>query len=71
MNDAQQYRNRKELEEEDRRARWIMAEGMLNFLGVAVGVLAILVLVTILISLVIWLIQDFSGRFAFILDRFA
>ncbi len=71
MNDAQQYRNKKELEEEDRRARWIMAEGMFNFLGVAAGVLAILVLVTILVSLVIWLIQDFSGRFAFILDRFA
>lgn len=71
MNDAQQYRNKKELEEEDRRARWVMAEGMFNFLGVAVGVLAILVLVTILVSLVIWLIQDFSGRFAFILDRFA
>lgn len=71
MNDTQQYRNKKELEEEDRRARWVMAEGMFNFLGVAVGVLAILVLVTILVSLVIWLIQDFSGRFAFILDRFA
>lgn len=67
----QQYKNKKELEEEERRGRWIMAEGMLNFLGVALGVLAIFALATILVSLVVWLFQDFSNRFAFIVDRFS
>lgn len=70
-NDAQEYKNKKELEEEERRGRWIMAEGMLNFLGAALGVLAVFVLAAILVSLLIWLFQDFSSRFAFILDRFS
>ena len=68
--EPQDYRNKKELEEEKRRGRWIMAEGLLNFVGAAVGVLAVFVLAAVLVSLLIWLFQDFSARFAFILDRF-
>ncbi len=57
--------------EEETRDRWMMAEGVLNFIAAAVGVILTLLLIVLLVSLVDWLIGDMTGsRFAVLLERF-
>ena len=56
-------------DEEERRERWQVVSGVLEFVGVIVGAVAILLLLAILISLVSWLVQDVRGTFAILFSR--
>ena len=46
-----------------------MAAGVMNFLGVVLGVVCIFVLLALLFSLISWLSQDFSSTFSLIRTR--
>ena len=49
--------------EELRRSRWQLLAGLADFAGVILGTAAILVIVTLLVSLLNWLINDMSQSF--------
>ncbi len=46
-----------------RRSRWQLISGLADFIGVILGTAAILVLLTLLVSLINWLINDISQSF--------
>ena len=60
----QEYEMKKEWEHEQRQDRFRVAAGMMEFLGVVLGVVGILVLVALLISLISWLSQNVAGTFS-------
>ncbi len=66
----QAYEQRKQWEKEDRREHFRLAAGMMDFLGVVVGVICILVLLALLFSLISWLTQDISSTFSLLRTRF-
>lgn len=68
--DMPPYHLRKQWEKEEKRDRFRMAAGMLEFAGVVAGVISILVLLALLFSLISWLSQDISGTFAVLRTRF-
>ncbi len=55
---------------EDRRRRWKIAAGVGDFLGVILGVIAVLVLAALLVSLVTWLQGDLDQTFTLLRRRF-
>jgi len=65
-----EYFQRKEWERQERRDRFKVAAGMMNFLSVVLGVVSILVLAALLISLLSWLGQDISSTFSILRTRF-
>ena len=70
MNGQTPYQLRKQWEKEDRQDRFRVAAGVMEFLGVVLGVICVLVLFTLLISLIDWLGKDISGTFAILRTRF-
>ncbi len=52
-----------EEQEELRRSRWQLLAGLTDFAGVVLGTAVILMLVTVLVSLLNWLINDMSQSF--------
>lgn len=62
----EEYEKKKELERQQRQDHFRVAAGMMEFLGVVLGVVSILVLVALLISLISWLSQNVSGTFSLI-----
>ena len=68
--DNNDYFQRKEWEAQEKRDRYRVAAGMMNFLGVVVGVAAIFLLLALLFSLLSWLFQDISSTFAILRTRF-
>ncbi|MBE5770756.1 MAG: hypothetical protein E7336_05220 [Clostridiales bacterium] len=68
--DNNDYFQRKEWEAQEKRDRYRVAAGMMNFLGVVLGVAAIFLLLALLFSLVSWLLQDVSSTFAILRTRF-
>ena len=65
-----EYFQRKERERQERRDRFKVAAGMMNFLSVVLGVISILVLAALLFSLLSWLGQDISANFTILRTRF-
>lgn len=70
MPDRAPYSMRKQWEKEDRRDRYKVAAGVMNFLGVVLGVISILLLLALIVSLVSWLSKDISGTFAILRTHF-
>ena len=68
--DAWQDQQRREWERQERQDHFRVAEGLMNFLGVALGVVAIVVLLALLFSLISWLSQDISSTFSILRTRF-
>ena len=68
--DNNDYFQRKEWEAQEKRDRYRVAAGMMNFLGVVVGVAAIFLLLALLFSLVSWFSQDMTSNFAILRTRF-
>ena len=66
----QEYEQRKEQERLDMQDRFRVAEGVMNFLGVVLGVVAIFLLLALLFSLLSWLSQDISSTFSILRTRF-
>lgn len=64
------YFRRKEWERQERQDHFRVAAGVMEFLGVALGVVSILVLLALLFSLVSWLVRDISSTFAILRTRF-
>lgn len=52
-----------EEQQELRRSRWQLLAGLVDFAGVVAGTAVILVLITLLVSLINWLINDMSQSF--------
>lgn len=67
QNDEQLQR---EWEKEERRDHYRVAAGVMEFLGVVLGVVSILVLAALLMSLLTWLAQDVNSTFAILRTRF-
>ena len=65
-----EYEQRKEQERLDMQDRFRVAEGVMNFLGVVLGVVCIFVLLALLFSLISWLDQDISSTFSILRTRF-
>lgn len=68
--DENRYWQRKREEWEERRDRFKVAAGVMEFAGVVAGVICILMLLALLFSLVNWLNQDVSATFAILRTRF-
>ena len=66
----QEYEQRKEQERQDMQDRFRVVAGVLNFLGVVLGVVAIFLLLALLFSLISWLSQDVSSTFSILRTRF-
>lgn len=62
-NDHLPYHLRKQWEKEDKQDRYKVASGVMDFIGVVIGVVCILVLILLLMSLVDWLKQDILSTF--------
>ena len=69
-NSREDYEQRKEWERLDRQDRFRVAAGLMNFLGVVLGVACIFVLLALLFSLLSWLSQDISSTFSILRTRF-
>lgn len=67
---APDYFQRKEWERQEKRDHFRIAAGMMEFLGVVLGVAGILVLLALLFSLLSWLSRDISSTFAILRTRF-
>ena len=67
--EAEERLSREEAEEE-RRGRWRMTEGMLNFLAVVVGAILIVLLTALLFSMINWLLNDVNTTFSVLKSRF-
>ena len=65
-----EYELKKEWEHEQRQDRFRVAAGMMEFLGVVLGVICILALLALLFSLLSWLGQDIAGTFSILRTRF-
>ncbi len=65
-----EYEQRKEQERLERQDRFRVAAGVMNFLGVVLGVVCIFVLLALLFSLISWLNQDISSTFSILRTRF-
>ena len=63
-------RLQREWEKEERRDHYRVATGVMEFLGVVLGVVSILVLAALLMSLLTWLAQDVNSTFAILRTRF-
>lgn len=63
-------RLQREWEKEERRDHYRVAAGVMEFLGVVLGVVSILVLTALLMSLLTWLAQDVNSTFAILRTRF-
>lgn len=63
-------RLQREWEKEERRDHYRVAAGVMEFLGVVLGVVSILVLAALLMSLLTWLAQDVNSTFATLRTRF-
>ena len=63
-------RLQREWEKEERRDQYRVAAGVMEFLGVVLGVVSILVLAALLMSLLTWLAQDVNSTFAILRTRF-
>ncbi|MCI5564798.1 MAG: hypothetical protein MR400_03770 [Clostridiales bacterium] len=63
-------RLQREWEKEERRDHYRVAAGVMEFLGVVLGVVSILVLAALLMSLLTWLAQDVNSTFAILRTRF-
>lgn len=70
MPDQNPYKLRKQWEKEDRRDRYKVAAGLMEFLGVVLGVVSILILLGLIVSLLSWLNKDISGTFAILRTHF-
>ncbi len=57
-------------EAQEKRDRYRVAAGMMNFLGVVVGIASIFLILALLFSLLSWLSQDISSTFAILRTRF-
>ena len=68
--DREQYRLKKKMEFLERQNHFRMASGMLEFLGVLLGVMCIFILCALLFSLINWLRQDISSTFAIFQSHF-
>lgn len=64
------YFVRKEEEREEKLDRLRMTAGLLEFLGVVLGVVVVFVLVVLIVSLCNWLFRDMSGIFSIIFSIF-
>ena len=64
------YYQRKEWEQQEKQDHFRVAAGVMNFLGVVLGVVSILVLVALLISLINWLNQDILSTFSILRTHF-
>ena len=63
-------RLQREWEKEERRDHYRVAAGVMEFLGVVLGVVSILVLAALLMSLLTGLAQDVNSTFAILRTRF-
>lgn len=70
MQPYDRYHFNKEMEKQEKRDKWRLASGVLEFAGVVLGVACILVLLALLFSLISWLRQDIAATFTIMLDRF-
>lgn len=61
---------RRDWEAQEKRDRYRVAAGMMNFLGVVVGIASIFLILALLFSLLSWLSQDISSTFAILRTRF-
>ncbi|MBQ4074687.1 MAG: hypothetical protein IJD39_05730 [Clostridia bacterium] len=68
--DHHDYFQRKEWERREKQDHFKVAAGVMNFLGVVLGVVSILVLAALLISLLSWLGQDIASNFTILRTRF-
>jgi len=64
------YYRQQEWEQQEKQDHFRVAAGVMNFLGVVLGVVSILVLVALIISLLTWLGQDISSTFSILRTRF-
>lgn len=69
--DHQDYFTLKEEERAAKQDRYRFAAGMTDFVGVILGVVAILLMLLLIFSLVNWLRRDISNTFTFINTRFS
>ena len=60
----QQYEQRKEWERQEKQDHFRVAAGMMEFLGVVLGIVSILILLALMFSLLNWLHQDIDAFFA-------
>lgn len=68
--DHNDYFQRKEWERQEKRDHFKVAAGVMNFLGVVLGVVSILVLAALLFSLLSWLRQDIASNFTIMRTHF-
>ena len=66
----QEYEQRKEWERQEKQEHFRMAAGMMEFLGVVLGLVSIFVLLALLFSLLNWLGQDIASTFSILRTRF-
>lgn len=66
----QEYEQRKEWERQEKQDHFRVAAGMMEFLGVVLGIVSIFVLLALLFSLVSWLSQDVASTFSILRTRF-
>ena len=66
----QQYEQKKEWERQEKQDHFRVAAGMMEFLGVVLGIVVILVLLALLFSLLNWLGKDIAGNFSLLRTRF-
>ena len=66
----EEYEQRKEWERQEKQDHFRVAAGLMNFLGVVLGVVAIFLLLALLFSLLNWLGQDAASTFSFLKSRF-
>ena len=68
--DQTPYQLRKQWEKEDKQDRYKVAAGVMEFFGVVVGVVCVLLLIALLMSLLDWLNKDISSTFATLRTHF-
>lgn len=66
----QEYDQRREWERQEKQDHFRVAAKMMEFMGVVLGVISILVLLTLLFSLLSWLSEDVSNTFSLLRVRF-
>ncbi len=68
--DRDAYFERKQEEEEERRDRWRLTTGLMEFFAVVLGIAVTLMLVALIVSLLSWVRQDASVIFDVFLSLF-
>ena len=68
--DRDAYFERRQEKEEERRDRWRLTTGLMEFLAVVVGIAVTLMLVALIVSLLSWVRQDASDIFDVFLSLF-